>query len=142
MKEKEFIREFLKRNNLSKIEEETITRQSRQELSANRYNSYNELLASFVEHYGKKSRQIRGMKIAYFAIAFSILLILLGIMFTVCIVIMRNGHFGVNEVIALISAFTAIVSSILVLPKIIGKHLFPDAEDREILDFLKSLIEK
>lgn len=48
---------------------------------------------------------------------------------------------GIYDAGAIIGSVAGIVSSLIVLPKIIAEHLFPTDEDRNMNEFLKSMQE-
>lgn len=115
------------------------------------YNSYKELdsnvfgkkssviIDAFVAHYKKRNKHNRTLRILFFSLSFFFLFTLIGSLASFFIIVALMGEINVEAVISIIGAYGTILTAIIVLPKIVGKNLFPETEDKEILGFVKEM---
>lgn len=134
-------KDFLFKDNIE-LEQENTTETVRREIEAIE-NALGEksqgLIDKFVDHYEKRNNHNRGMRIAFFAISFLIILAIIGTFSTVSILIAIKESINVEGVVAICSACATILTSVLVLPHLVGKNLFPEKEDEQILTFVKEM---
>lgn len=97
------------------------------------------LIGKFVDHYEKRSKHNRVMRIIFFSLSFFALLVIIGVCSVVSILAAAKETINVEAVVAIIGAGATMLTSILVLPKMVGRNLFPDKEDKEILKFVKDM---
>lgn len=97
---------------------------------------YTKLVHAYCEYYSLKSNTNIGLRKKYFWFSFWLLTVLIagciGISVIICIFVKDM----IAILASILAAIAGIVSSILVLPRIIGEYLFPHNED----DAIKELI--
>lgn len=105
----------------------------------NRNKLYTQLLGTYIENYKKKEHSKGIYKCIFFIIT---LLLFFGIIVCGLIGIVYLSVFGdgslANVGIA-IANIAGIVSSLIVLPKIIAEHLFPTNEESNMLEMVKNM---
>ena len=102
---------------------------------------YSDLYKAYVEYYENKCNQNLKLKNKFFRnfMAFLAWIIVIIPAFVIVIIVTKKGV-GSAEVICAVSGSAAtIVTSIIVIPKIIAKYLFSTKEDKVISDLLKDI---
>ena len=100
-----------------------------------------ELYNAYIQYYKDKCNQNLHLKCAFF-VCFMLFLkvIIIGIHAAIIILAFVKNSIGNTEVICAVSGSAAtIVTSIIVIPKIIAKYLFSTEEDAIISDLLKEI---
>ncbi len=100
---------------------------------------YSDLLKKYIDTYTSKSKWNKGYKLAFFIITLIIFLAIIGFSVYSILIIALNGKGTYSDIAAAFSATTGIVSSIIVLPKIIAQHLFPINEDENMINLVKNM---
>ena len=99
------------------------------------------LIEKFVDHYEKRCKQNRVLRVIFFVLSFLSLLAIICVFSAVAILASSKETINVEAVISIIGSGATMLTSILVLPKMVGKNLFPEKEDNEILNFVKQMNE-
>ncbi len=98
---------------------------------------YTQLVGAYKDYYKDKSKVNIELRKCFLWLSFSLLFVLVG----GCVAIGIIGCYSLNGVIAIlvpiVTSVASITTSVLVLPRIIGKYLFPPEEDKEIKDLIK-----
>ncbi len=98
--------------------------------------SYTDLVDSYTQYYKSKSEVNISLRKSFLYFSF----ILLTVLILACIGLSVLVCFLVENVVAsmvtIISGLASIATSILILPRIIGKYLFPEDEDSAIKDLI------
>ena len=101
-----------------------------------RDHEYTGLVQSYGEYYSKKNKINIILRILYFSFSFGLLFLIIcgmiAVSVLICIFVKNNIAIGAGIVTSIGGAVTAI----LVLPKIIGRYLFPLDEDKYIRDMI------
>lgn len=103
-------------------------------------NVYTNLIDNFNEHYKARNKHNRGMKIAFFVLAFVSLMIALIMCFYMVYKMLDSDTFTWEYLAGIIGALGTFLTSLLVLPKMIGDYLFPNNgkdEDQALLQFIQ-----
>lgn len=103
---------------------------------------YTTLLMKYVNRFNTDQDRYSNMKKSFFwFVLVSMGVIVLGaIIFGIVALACPNISLAMG-IVSVISAFISLMSSIIVLPKIIARHLFPEEKDNETLNLIKALIE-
>lgn len=97
---------------------------------------YTDIVQSYVEFYHKKSSDNLGLRKWFFRYSFILLFSLIVGLILVITLLCVFCHDIVAVIIGIVSSFAGTVTSVLVLPKIIGMYLFPQNEDKYICKLL------
>ena len=102
---------------------------------------YTSLLQEYIRVYTKKSSCNKKYKLAFFIIAMSAfsLIITVSLISLVIVATKIDSANILSSALVAISSASGIISSIVVLPKIIAKHLFPTDEDKNMIDMVKNM---
>ena len=98
-----------------------------------------DLIDKFVAHYEKRSAHNRVLRIIFFSLSFLVLFAIVAVFAVVAILAAMKETINVEAVIAIIGSGATMLTSVLVLPKMVGRNLFPDKEDSEILQFVRDM---
>lgn len=102
---------------------------------------YTQILANYNTEYKSRRRQIRGMRNIMFWTMLSILtLVVLASIIMFFIMIFRKNEASA-DIVSIITVAVTFVSTVLTIPIIIARSLFPEKEDNQIIDVLTKLIE-
>ncbi|MCH5158649.1 MAG: hypothetical protein J1F33_05580 [Clostridiales bacterium] len=97
---------------------------------------YSDLLENYNQYYIEKSKSNIGLRKCFFWFSFGLLsVMILGMIATailLCVFVQNYIAVGVG----IVSSLGASVTSILILPRIIGNYLFPSDEDKHIRDVI------
>jgi len=104
-----------------------------------RDNLYTDLLSNYIEIYKTKEEHKKRFKIIFFIVIMIIFfLVILGCVVSMCYISI-NGIYDIESVGLAIANIAGIISSIIIIPQIIAKHLFPTNEENFMLDMVKSM---
>ncbi len=102
---------------------------------------YTQILANYNTEYKERRKQIKSMRNIMFWIMLSILsLVVVASLVMFFIIICKSNNSSI-DIVAVISVAVSFISTILTIPIIIAKSLFPEKEDNQIIDVLTKLIE-
>lgn len=101
-----------------------------------REESYTALIDAYSDYYKKKSYANITLRKCFLRLSFLLLFVLIGGCISIGILgcIYLEEMFA--ELISIISSIAGISTTIIVLPRIIGKYLFPPKEDEAIKDLI------
>lgn len=124
------------------VEDEELTERYASEYGM-QYDARDELYTKLLHHYietsEQKTRRNRKYKLSFFIIVMTVFCVLiLSPIFAMFVVIFKNTTNTV-AIVSMASGAISIVSAIIVLPKIIAKHLFPADEDKNMIDLVKNM---
>lgn len=102
---------------------------------------YSDLLEQYIEEYKSKSHWKKWYKLAFFIAVLCCFIGIIGASLYAIIIVAKKEAPGIYDIGAVIGSVAGIVSSLVVLPKIIAEHLFPTDEDRNMNEILKSMQE-
>ncbi len=104
---------------------------------------YEKTIANFNDHYRYRNKHNRWMKIWFFSLAFFCLIGALVLCFYIVIKLLNNEGFTIEHLAGIIAALGTFLTSLLVLPKMIGTYLYPNNktkdEDEAILKFISEM---
>lgn len=104
-----------------------------------RDNLYTDLLCNYIEIYKTKEKHKKIFKIVFFVIVMFVFLgVITGCVLSMCYIAV-NGIYDAESVGIVIADMAGIISSIIIIPQIIAKHLFPTNEESFMLDMVKSM---
>lgn len=110
--------------------------------ASGRDDQYTKLLETYVKRFPREQRGYFVMKWIFFL---TVLLAFIGLIVGSIVLLFKlannNGCMRVDHIVYAVTALCSIVSSMIVLPRIIAKHLFPARRDNEILKLIQTLIE-
>lgn len=107
---------------------------------AERNNMYSELLELYVHRYDKKEKTKGRYKCAFFVVimvVFVAVIMLCG--FIIIYTVSRTEHITAADAGALIGSMAGIISTFIIIPKIIAEYLFPLNEESNMIDLVKSM---
>lgn len=102
---------------------------------------YSDLLELYIEEYENKSKWKKGYKLAFFVVVMFCFFGIIGASLYAIIIVAQKDDPSLYDLGTIIGSVAGIISSLVVLPKIIAEHLFPTDEDRNMNDILKSMQE-
>lgn len=100
---------------------------------------YSNLLSEYINSYSSKAIWKKWYKFSFFIIT---MLCFLGIITASCIALVfvaRKGVFAFTDFGVILGSVAGIVSSLLIIPKIIAEHLFPQNEDTNMIELVKNM---
>ena len=100
---------------------------------------YTNLLKNYTNTYSKKSAVNAIYKDIFFYVTIVLLCALVVFPITLLFIIASKESSSLSDVSVVLGSITGIVSSIIVLPKIIAEHLFPVNEDSNMIDLVKTM---
>ena len=106
---------------------------------AKRNQAYTNLLEDYVSHHKEKDQANSKYKCAFFIITISLLAIIVVFSLVLICIVSSRDYSGYSDVAVVLGCVSGIVSSIIVLPKIIAQHLFPVDEDKHILGIVQNM---
>lgn len=102
---------------------------------------YSVLLKQYIKEYKSRSQWKKWYKLVFFIAVLCCFIGIIGASLCAIIIVALKDDPGIYDAGAIIGSVAGIVSSLIVLPKIIAEHLFPTDEDRNMNEFLKSMQE-
>lgn len=90
--------------------------------------------------YNEKHKHNLILRIWYFIISFVVLLTVIIVFATVALIAACKETINIEGAISICVSCSTVLSSIIVLPKLIGKNLFPEKEKDDIKDIINLLI--
>lgn len=100
---------------------------------------YSSLLGVYIDSYKDKAEKNKFYKNIFFWITMvSFCVIVLGSLAALIWVALKKGG-GISDIAVVAGSAGSIISAIIVLPKIIAKHLFPMDEDKNMLDMVQKM---
>lgn len=101
--------------------------------------AYSHLLNDYIEAHKTKEKYNKNYKLVFFVVT---ICIFVGIIVASLILIFRvssKSYLGYSGIAVVVGCISSIISSIIVLPKIIAQHLFPVDEDKHILGIVQNM---
>ena len=89
---------------------------------------YSTFLYQYIYNFKKKNKTLLRMKIGFFIIVMFLLFVLI-VSSCVCIIIVSTKKADVYDITILITSLASAITSFIILPKIMAKHLFPYKEE-------------
>lgn len=114
-------------------------RESRQRQVQERDAGFTKLVERFVDHYGDKYLQNKEFKDGFFKRVLLLFTITLISPFIVLVFVALGALDGVEVIAAFLSTLGSIITSIVVIPKIIAEYLFSLKEDETIIKIISEL---
>lgn len=102
---------------------------------------YTQLLQKYIEIYTKKSISKRRYKFAFFVITMSSFIGIIAGGMVIILFTVQAGNNSLSSVSAVVGSVAGMVSSLIIIPRIIAEHLFPVDEESNMLDMVKSMQE-
>lgn len=102
---------------------------------------YSQLLNNYNEEYKNRREQIKTMRNWMFWTMLSILVAVVVTSIVLFFIIVIKGVNSVEDIVSLVTVGISFISTILTIPIIIAKSLFPEKEDNQIVEVLTKLIE-
>lgn len=106
---------------------------------SNRDKIYTQLLKHYKDTFQSKSKWNKWYKLSFFVLS---MLVFVGIIVAsvgaICFVALKQET-SMSDVSVVVGSTAGIVSSIIVLPRIIAEHLFPTNEDANMNDMVKNM---
>lgn len=104
-----------------------------------RDNLYTDLLGNYIDIYKTKEKHKKVFKIVFFVVVMLIFVgVIAGCVVSMCYISI-NGIYDMESVGIVIADIAGIISSVVIIPQIIAKHLFPTNEENFMLDMVKSM---
>lgn len=131
--------EFASTTETEKIDDSSFKKQALSSVQQ-RNDHYCSFLGKYVTEYGNKAKATRRMKRWFF---FIIMFLLVAVSIVCIIAVYRiSGHQKTtcSDIANMITAMTGIISSFLILPRIIAENLFPPKEDDKTSAIFDSMI--
>lgn len=100
---------------------------------------YSDLLHNYIRSNKSKSNWNKWYKLAFFIVSLASFVGILVVSLYVLIMIAINGGNSVSDVAVVIGGTSGVISSIIVLPKIIAVHLFPTNEDANMINMVQNM---
>lgn len=100
---------------------------------------YTLMLQQYLEEHKSKARHNKWYKGIFFFVTILILLVLVGAPMAAMILIAMKERIELADIALVISGLGGIITSIIVLPKIIAEHLFPTDEDQNMIELVKKM---
>lgn len=100
--------------------------------------TYTEILQAYLENYKEDKKVVSCQKKAFFwlvIVLFGLVFLLTSIAIILCIFYENN-----NSLAIIVSSAVALIGSIIALPTIIAKHLFPDTIDDQIVTVVNFML--
>ena len=102
---------------------------------------YTGLLRQYISAFNQKAEAKAKYKAKFFYIIMIVFCVLIGIPLIAILLAVILGSHNASIIVALVCGAISILSSIIILPKIIAQHLFPTDEDKNMIDLVKSMQE-
>lgn len=97
---------------------------------------YTAIVHSYVDYYQKKSKNNLTLRNLFFWFSFGLLLCVIAGMILSVVFLCKSCDDMIAMAVGIVASFAGTVASILILPKIIGKYLFPPNEDKHMRELL------
>ncbi len=101
--------------------------------------SYDGIVEEYQKQLEKRNKQNRAMKWAFFIISFACLIATIVLCYIIIINLIHKDGFAIETLVAILGSLGTFLTSMLLLPKIIGKYLYPPNEDDKMLQFIISM---
>jgi len=105
----------------------------------NRDNLYTALLTAYVAEFEIRHRNNRRYKLFFFIIVMSIFCIAILGAIAAIVVLAVSGGAGTGGLVVAVTSFGTILSSLIIIPKIIAQYLFPLDEDQKVAEIVGTL---
>lgn len=127
-------------NTIEEIKDESVNRRSADEANKNLFGAKSSaLIGKFVEHYGKRNHQNRHLRVWFFSFSFFLIFSVVGAFVAFIIIMALNDNINVEAAVSICGVCVTVLTTLIVLPKMVGRNLFPTTEDKEILRFVKQM---
>jgi hypothetical protein len=103
---------------------------------------FTDFIEKFVIDYERRAKQQRVFRCWFFCIVVVVFIILNVLSSCSVYIIAQKANVSISDVVAAVSAFGTILSSLIVLPKIIAEHLFPKAEQDKSIELFSKVLEE
>lgn len=100
---------------------------------------YSDLLEHYIDTNIDKTHRNITYKCAFFWIAMSIFIVLTVAPIVLLIIIACKNTRYTSDIAVVLGAVGGLISSIIIIPKIIAEHLFPTNEDSNMIDMVKNM---
>lgn len=100
---------------------------------------YTEMLQQYLNVHKSKANHNKVYKGIFFVVTMLILLVLIGAPMAAMILIAMKDQVKLADIALVVSGLGGIITSIIVLPKIIAEHLFPTDEDQNMIELVKKM---
>lgn len=139
----------LKFENMTVLTDEDLNKSTAESLKNNdcynitrRNDSSTEFFQLFVTAYENNTKTNRNLKRAFFVMFMIFLSIMIGIVPTVIVIASCNNNIHFVEILtALVSSSATIITSIIIIPKIMVQQLFSSEETKVSIDLISKLLE-
>ncbi len=99
------------------------------------------LIDKFIAHYKIRNDHNRVLRILFFSFSFFLILAVVAAFVAFIIIVANFGVINVEAAVSICGVCGTVLTTLIVLPKLVGKNLFPETEDKEILKFVKEMNE-
>lgn len=124
------------------LDSSSVKKESKEEIkkdSGAASDKYSAIIGVYKEQLEKRSKQNLALKVAFFVISFSCLVASIVLCFIIVISVLQSPTFNAEVLVAILGSLATFITSMLLLPKIIGKYLYPNNEDEKMLEFIKAM---
>jgi hypothetical protein len=98
-----------------------------------------DFIEGYSEHFKEKSEQNRTLKNWFFGLTFGLIFAMIIVLATVSIILVAHGISDFSQSSIIISSLASTLTTIILLPWIIGSYLFPKKEDDELLKYMVNM---
>ncbi len=100
---------------------------------------YADLLDKYIQSYKSKTAWNKGYKLVFFVISMLVFTAIIAVSLVALYIVAKRDNHSPSDIATVLSSMVGIVSSIIVLPRIIAEHLFPTNEDGNMIDMVKNM---
>lgn len=100
---------------------------------------YSELLEKYISSYENKAKCNKIYKLVFFIISLVVFLGIIAASFISFFIVVNKLNPSLTDFSVVFGAASSVISSIIILPKIIAEHLFPTNEDENMIDMVKNM---
>lgn len=101
---------------------------------------YTKLLKEYFESYKSKTSWKKWYKLIFFVIVIAAFGVIIGFgLISINNVSIKQQSTSLADLGVVIGSFSGILSSLLIVPKIIAEHLFPNNEDTNMIEMIKNM---
>ena len=100
---------------------------------------YSDLLSEYIDVYNSKTSWNKWYKFFFFLITMLIFIAIITCSIIAVIIVASKDNSNNTDIAVVFSCLAGVVSSIIILPRIIAKHLFPTNEDENMIGMVKNM---